>query len=267
MDRFFRQLPQIGIFYRTDHKPISSINRTFPTFLFYVRFLWVVFRASIKAQQGRYDSFNFHQSSLGILHALENAGICFNISGIEHIRNLETPCVVVANHMSMLETIILPSIILPYKKMTFIVKESLMEYPVFKHILRSRQPIVVNRINPRQDLKTVLEEGVERLRQGISVIVFPQTTRTHDFDPQKFNSIGVKLARRAQVPVVPLALLTDAWRNGKFVKEFGRLDVSRTVHFAFGKPLWLDSKGIQVQQKIISFIRGNLNQWRKSEND
>lgn len=267
MDRLFRQLPQIGMFYRTDHKPISSINRTFPTFLFYLRFLLVVFKASIKAQQGKYDNTSFHRSSLEILHALEGAGICFNISGIEHVRNLETPCVVVANHMSMLETIILPSIILPYKKMTFIVKESLMDYPVFKHILRSRQPIVVNRINPRQDLKTVLEEGVERLKQGISVIVFPQTTRTHEFDPQKFNSIGVKLARRAQVPVVPLALLTDAWGNGKFIKEFGKLDVTRAVHFSFGRPLWLSSKGIRVQQQVISFIRGNLNEWRKLEND
>ena len=265
MDHIFRQLPRLDMFYRTNCQCISPINRIFPTFLFYIRFLLVVFKASVKAQQGQYDHASFHNSSLETLRALERAGICFNINGIEHIKNLRTPCVIVANHMSMLETIILPSIIVPYKKMTFIVKESLMDYPVFKHILRSRQPIVVNRVNPRQDLKAVLQEGVERLRQGISVVVFPQTTRTREFDPQKFNSIGVKLAGRAQVPVVPLALLTDAWGNGKLIKEFGKLDVARPVRFNFGKPLRLSAGGSQVQKEIISFIQGNLEQWRKLE--
>jgi len=41
--------------------------------------------------------------------------------------------------------------------------------------------------------------------------------RTVAFDPALFTSIGVKLAQRAGVPVVPLALLTDAWGNGRLV--------------------------------------------------
>ncbi len=249
--------------YRTDNRKIAAFDRLFPTFSFYVRFLGVIFKASGKAKRKQYGNVQWRQSSVAVLDALERVGVCFEISGLEHIKQLDTPCVVVANHMSVLETAILPMIVLPYKNVTFIVKDSLMDYPVFKHILRSREPIVVGRINPRQDLKTVIQEGTERLLKGISVIVFPQTTRTRFFDPQKFNSIGVKLAGRAKVPVVPLALLTDAWGTGRLIKEFGKIHVQRKVHFAFGSPLWVEGRGTEVHRKIIAFIGRNLHRWRQ----
>jgi 1-acyl-sn-glycerol-3-phosphate acyltransferase len=262
MEHTLRQLLRFDPIYRTDFKRISPLERLTPTFSFYTRFLSVVFRASSKAKKGRYDDAEWYQSSLATLRALERVGVHFEISGLEHLERLDTPCVVVANHMSVLETTILPMILLPVKRVTFIVKESLINYPVFKHILRSRHPIVVNRTNARQDLKTVMREGVDRLRKGISVIVFPQTTRTHAFDPKKFNSMGVKLASRAKVPVVPLALLTDAWGNGRLIKEFGKIDVSRTVRFAFGRPIWVEERAGAVHREIIGFVGRNLKHWR-----
>ena len=80
--------------------------------------------------------------------------------------------------MSTLETVILPVIVLPFRRVTFIVKESLLTYPIFGPIMRSLDPLPVTRTNPRLDLKTVLEGGVARLQQGASIVVFPQTTRT-----------------------------------------------------------------------------------------
>jgi 1-acyl-sn-glycerol-3-phosphate acyltransferase len=127
--------------------------------------------------------------------------------------------------------------------------------------MRSRDPIAVTRTNPRHDLKAVLEGGVDRLKQGISIIVFPQTTRTHSFDPTQFNTIGVKLAQRANVPVVPLALLSDAWGNGKYFKDFGKIDPSKKVYFAFGKPMWVQGRGTNEHQAIIQFISRKLQEW------
>jgi hypothetical protein len=49
----------------------------------------------------------------------------------------------------------------------------------------------------------MMDGGLARLKQGISIVVFPQTTRMVDFDASQFNSIGVKLAKKAGVPVVP----------------------------------------------------------------
>ena len=109
----------------------------------------------------------------------------------------------------------LPGIIRPHRAVTFVMKKSLVTLPFFGAVMRSRDPIVVGRTNPREDLTAVLEGGVERLKKGISIIVFPQSTRTPDFDPQHFNTIGVKLARKAGVPVVP-AFLDYRTRTGGF---------------------------------------------------
>jgi 1-acyl-sn-glycerol-3-phosphate acyltransferase len=156
---------------------------------------------------------------------------------------------------------VLPTVIQPLKRVAFVVKKSLVEYPVFGHLMRARDPIVVGRTNPREDLKAVFEGGVERLRSGISIVVFPQRTRSPLFDPASFNSIGIKLAKKAQVPVVPLALKTDAWANGTLLKDFGRIDPSRPVHFAFGEPQLVQGCGAAEHQRVVEFIRGNLESW------
>ncbi|HTU03505.1 MAG TPA: lysophospholipid acyltransferase family protein, partial [Candidatus Sulfotelmatobacter sp.] len=129
------------------------------------------------------------------------------------------------------------------------------------HVMRSRDPIVVGRVNPREDLKAVLEGGAERLARGVSIVVFPQTTRTPVFDPAEFNTIGVKLAKRAGVPVVPLALKTDAWGEGRLIKDLGRIDPSKTVHFAFGAPRCIAGRGSEEHEEIVRYISAHLAAW------
>ena len=85
--------------------------------------------------------------------------------------------------------------------------------------MRSRNPIVVGRTDPRKDLEAVMNGGVELLKNGISIVIFPQSTRSVEFKPEEFNSLGVKLAKKAGVDVVPIALKTDFWGNGKLIKE------------------------------------------------
>lgn len=221
-----------------------------------------MFRASRRAKRSRYGDNDWIRSSLDILRALEGTGVRFEITGIDDFKGVEGPCVFIANHMSTLETFVLPAIIAPFKMATFVVKESLVEYPVFRHVMRSRNPITVSRTNPREDLKTVFDGGIERLRKGLSIIIFPQTTRSTLFDPAEFNTIGVKLAKKAGVPVVPVALKTDAWGNGRRLKDFGRIDPSIPVHIAFGKPLWIKDRGNEEHREIIGFITERLKEWQ-----
>lgn len=257
-----RQLSYKDAVYRTDSVTISPFAGAFPGLSFYARFCSIVYKASVKAKQQRYDDDEWSQSSLDVLRALESVGVCFEVYGIEHIQQLDTPCVVISNHMSVLETVILPIILLPVREMTYIIKQSLLEYPVFKHIMRSRDPIAVSRTNPRLDLKAVLEGGTERLKKGISIIVFPQTTRKNSIDPEQFNTIGVKLAKKADVPIVPLALKTDAWGNGKYIKDFGKIDPSKKVLFSFEEPMWIQGRGSDEHQAVIQFISGKLREWK-----
>ncbi len=232
-----------------------------PELALYAPVLAIVIRSRWQVARGRYDGDHWVASSKTILRALEGVGMRVTIEGLEHLRGLDGPAVFVGNHMSTLETFVLPAVIHPVRPVTFVVKASLLRYPLFGPILGSRNPIAVGRRNPREDLATVFREGQERLARGVSVIVFPQTTRSTRFDPGRFNSIGAKLAARAGVPLVPLALRTDAWGNGRRIKDFGPVRPGLPVRFRFGPPIPPDRKGTEAHRACVAFLRETLAGW------
>ncbi|CAG35065.1 related to 1-acyl-sn-glycerol-3-phosphate acyltransferase [Desulfotalea psychrophila LSv54] len=245
------------------HNP-GALYKLFPSTCFYLRFLKEIMVSAHKARQGLYTGEAWVNSSLAILGMLEKIGVSFDISGIEHLQKQDGPAVIIGNHMSALETAILPSLVYPKKPVTFVVKQSLLDYPVFKHVVGARNPIAVSRTNPRSDLKTVMTEGCKRIEEGTSIIVFPQTTRSHSFSATEMSSIGVKLAKKAGVPIIPLALRTDAWENGKKLKDFGKINITKKVYFAFGNPLTVQDRGTEEQEHICKFIENKLHEWSLS---
>ncbi len=254
--------------YRTDpDRPRSFFSKIFlgPRVTFYFQVFWIIWKNSRKALKGEYPAEKWAESSFEIIRALENIGACIEISGLDNLKNFDGPAVFISNHMSTLETLVLPSIIQPLKPVTFVVKESLVNMPVFGPIMRSRDPILVGRTNAREDLRAVLEEGTEKLQKGQSIVVFPQSTRAAVFSPEEFNSLGIKLALKANVPVIPIALKTDAWGIGKRIKDFGPIDIKKKIYFAFGERMTIQNRGADEHQKVIEFITEHLAIWSKEQ--
>ncbi len=248
--------------YRSDREPGSWLSRLNPNLGFYARAGLIIYKGARYAKKGAYTADRWIQSSLDTVRALESVGGRCYFDNLDAVKNLQSPCVFIGNHMSILETFILPCLIRPYRAVTFVVKDSLMSYPVFGHVMRDRHPIVVGRSNPREDLKTVLREGEKKLSDGISIVVFPQTTRSIEFNPQQFNTLGIKLAKRSQVPVLPIALKTDAWGVGKWVKDIGKIQPDKTTHICFGDPLQIQRSGKNTHRQVVAFIQNKLDEWR-----
>ncbi|MEZ4651104.1 MAG: lysophospholipid acyltransferase family protein [Candidatus Eisenbacteria bacterium] len=240
----------------------SRTDRMLGRFDWYYHLLVVdrVWRGGELAKRGRMTDPEWGQKCLDVIHCVERCGGKVQIEIPEATRTC-TPCVYVGNHMSVLETITLPSVLLAFGHPTIVVKEALLRYPALCHTLRAVEPIAVTRTDPRDDLKTVLTKGAESLEAGRSVLVFPQATRSLVFDPSTFNSLGVKLAARAGVPVVPLALKTDFSGIGPIVKELGRIDREKTVHFRFGEPLDASSGGKATHAAVVDFIAASVREW------
>lgn len=99
----------------------------------------------------------------------------------------------------------------------------------------------------------------------MSVVVFPQGTRCEHFDDAKFNSLAVKLAARAGVPLVPLALKTNAWSLGHRVKEFGKIYPNRDVLFRFFPPITVKGSGRAEHNAIHDTLRETLSFWEKRQ--
>ena len=230
---------------------------------FYIRVIWSIFRYNRKyAKKGMYSPDIWARQSNDILRIAEKSGGKFDVSGIDNIRKVKNiPVIFVGNHMGLLETMILPSFIEPVRRTTFVIKNSLLNFPLFGEIMKATNPIVVGRENPREDLMNVLLEGTKNLENNISIILFPQSTRQPFFDIKKFNTLGSKLARRGKALIVPFALKTDFLENGKFIKDFGKLKREKTVYMKFGEPIELKSSGKEEQEKIIEFISENLKEW------
>jgi 1-acyl-sn-glycerol-3-phosphate acyltransferase len=209
-----------------------------------------------------YDTDYWVYSSHFIFNLIEGCGGRFHISGLENVKNTKGPVVFVSNHMSSLETMIFPGLIQPLKDVTFIVKDALVRHWIFGAVMRSRNPIVLSRSNPREDFNIVMNEGLKRLSQGISVIVFPQHTRKIEFVPAEFNSIGIKLAARAGVPVIPIAIKTDFWGNGRLTGYLGPIHRQKPIHVAFGKPISIGGSGKAEHQEVIEYIRSHTEQWK-----
>jgi 1-acyl-sn-glycerol-3-phosphate acyltransferase len=228
---------------------------------FVMGYVNVILKASGQFKKGNYGRKGWEQSSLDIMKHIEKCGGKFHVSGIENLKKCEGPLVVVGNHMSVLETFALPYFVSPIHKATYIIKDTLTTRPVFGNVMKSIDPIEVGRKNPREDLKKVMEEGKEKLKNGISIMVFPQNTRKEEFIPEDFNTIGIKLAKAAGVKILPVALKTDFWANGKVIKDYGKISREKPIYFKFGEALDITGNGKAEHKKIVNFIKENLDKW------
>ncbi|MBF0321111.1 MAG: 1-acyl-sn-glycerol-3-phosphate acyltransferase [Nitrospirae bacterium] len=246
------------------YNTMPAANKTsgrVPSLRFYIKLIDILYNLGVAAKRSGLVNEQFLNTAVGILQALEGSGVVFEVSGIENVVAAGGPCVYMPNHMSVLETFVLPGFICPYNEMTFVIKESLTRYPVFKHIMAAMDTVVVNRVNPREDLSVVLTEGAKKLAGGKSMIIFPQSTRSVDFVPKTYNTMGIKLALRAQVPAIPVAVKSDAWEAGRVLKDFGKIDPSRKVYISFGRPMRIKNKGAEEHKESVEFITGMLEKW------
>jgi 1-acyl-sn-glycerol-3-phosphate acyltransferase len=239
-----------------DYLPVWPRSLTY-----YVKLISTLVHASFSARRGTLDDDRWAFHSHRVVQIVESVGGKVNISGLEALSQHRGPVVYIGNHMSLAETLILPGIALAFSRVNFVIKEELRHYPVIGSIFKELGLIAVSRKNPREDFKVVLQEGHKFISSGGSVIIFPQATRSVGFDVQAFNTLGVKLASRAGVPVIPVAIKTDFQGNGKLIKDMGPIDPSKTLYFKFGEPMVVGGKGREAHQYVVEFISENLKAW------
>ena len=231
---------------------------------FKLKFLQILFYNRRLASKGNYDTERWALSSYEIQQYCEDSGAKFHITGIDNVDKVkDEPVVFISNHMGTLETMVFPSLVAPVKEVTFVVKESLITNPLFGPIMRVRNPITVGRTDSRQDLMKVITEGKQKLAEGTSVIIFPQGTRSVEFKPENFNSLGVKLAQKAGVRIVPMAIKTDFWGNGKLIKDLGVANRKEPVYIKFGEPMEVKGAGKEEHQFCVDFVEKHLEEWNK----
>ena len=220
-------------------------------------------KCSLLETVGRLDTEKWARFCFGTIRTAEKLGTKFTCEGWDVRRDYKGPVVYVANHMSTLETVMLPFIMLTFGPFSTVAKSSLLEIPGLGKAARHMGLIGVGRTNPREDLMTLFKTGGERIARGESVLIFSQGTRQPVFARKGWSSIGAKLAEKAGVPLMPVALKTDIMPtrpNGKgWLKDFGTVDPSKDIRVACGPVLTGTSK--EMHQGSFDWIRAKLDAW------
>jgi 1-acyl-sn-glycerol-3-phosphate acyltransferase len=115
--------------------------------------------------------------------------------------------VFVSNHASMFD---IPTVVAALKgNVNIVFKKELTRVPIWGWALRYGHFIMIDRSNARDAMQSI-ERAAQSIRNGNSVILFPEGTRTKDGKLQSFKRGAFALAVKSGVPVVPLTI------NGTF---------------------------------------------------
>lgn len=136
-------------------------------------------------------------------YVLDAFDVDLNITGKENLPK-SGPVVYVANHQGYADILVLVAA-LNTTQIGFVAKEGLEKMPLFGEWLTLINSVLINRGNPREAAKTILK-GVQYLKQGFSLVIFPEGTRSQSSAPNPFKKGALKLATKAKVPVIPVTI-------------------------------------------------------------
>jgi 1-acyl-sn-glycerol-3-phosphate acyltransferase len=178
-------------------------------------------------------------------------GIRYEIRGLENMHKVAGPKVVLSKHQSTWETLALQHLCFPAST---ILKRELLNIPFFGWGLRCLQPIGIDRDNPRDALRQVKIQGVQRLQAGLNVLLFPEGTRVAPGTRGKYARSGPEIAMEAGVPIIPVAVNAGyCWPPKSWMRYPG------VVTVVFGEPI--DPAGRTSRELIIQvedWIEGEL---------
>jgi len=149
-------------------------------------------------------------------------GIKFQVEGLELLPNDGKPYLLLSNHQSFWENFFL-QLIIPIH--SWVIKEELLEIPLFGWGLDMVRPISINR-NASTSVAQILREGKKKIDSGLSLIIFPEGGTVPVNKSVKFKASAAKLAKNTGVPVVLMVHNSGLmWPKGFWFKQPGTITV------------------------------------------
>lgn len=134
---------------------------------------------------------------------LDSFNITLDIHGQENLPE-NGPVVFVANHQGYGDIPVCCAA-LSTIQFGFVAKEELMKVPLYGEWIMNIRSVPIKRDDPRESLRAI-NTGIDYLRDGFSLVIFPEGTRSRGKPQREFKKGSLKLATKPGVPIIPVTI-------------------------------------------------------------
>ena len=179
--------------------------------------------------------------------AMWPGGMKYTIIGKENVPT-DTPVLYAANHRSLLDAAIgyigVPNLT------GFVSKKEVRKGPILNLWMYNVNCLFLDRSDIKAGLKVILT-CIDYIKEGYSIFIAPEGTRSHDKDPLPFKDASLKPAQKTGCPIIPVAITgtDDLFENHKpWLKK------TKCI-LEFGKPIYLADLDPELQKHPGAYVR------------
>lgn len=157
------------------------------------------------------------------------AGIRLTVTGKENIP--DEPVLYVGNHRSYFD--IVTTYVAIDTVCGYVAKIEMGRFPIFNKWMELLNCLLLDRSDIKQGLKTILS-GIEQVKNGISIFIFPEGTRSQTDEMLEFKEGSLKIADKSGCAIIPVAIkgTDNVWeKHVPFIRP-------AEVHIHFGEPIY-----------------------------
>ena len=196
---------------------------------------------------GRID-FLYSIAIKGALFGAHLVGVRTEVVGRERLDPNQT-YIFMANHVSNID----PPVFVPLigRRVFILVKKELFRIPILGYAMRKAQFIAVNRQNREAAVESV-KQAIEVLKSGLSMMAYPEGTRSLDGRMLPFKKGPFHLAMDSGIPVVPVTIIGayEVWPKGRLKVSPG------TMTIVFHPPM--DPKQFSSREELLEAVHAKI---------
>lgn len=147
--------------------------------------------------------YSYNVGHTWVQNKLKISGGDFRVLGRENIPPEPRACVFIGNHQSDFDIAMITG--LTDKPLSFVAKIEMKRVPLLRDWMELLNCVFMDRQSPRQSMEAILE-GIRLVKGGISMVIYPEGTRSKDGVVREFKAGSFKLATKAGAPIVPVAV-------------------------------------------------------------
>lgn len=206
-----------------------------------------------KKDPGERDIESLHIIQRVFRFLLKLSGVKVTVRGQERIPR-DTAVLYVGNHRSYFD--ILAGYTTVPGPVGFVAKKEMERIPLLRDWMVNVNCLFLDRHNIKEGLKTILE-GIEKVKHGISIWIFPEGTRNENKDMTEllpFKEGSLKIAEKSGCPVVPVAITgtADVLEN-----HFPKIRPAH-VTIVYGEPFYVKDLAPEDRKHVGAYTRERI---------